>query len=189
MTPAKAGFFNDVAEACRGKNWLVRLPLLVLLAYLFWRYLQNPQYSGVFKGINLGVHELGHVVFAPLGEWWGIAGGTILQCLAPVISMGMFIRQKDYFALSFSFGWLSTNFFDVAVYVGDARAMVIPLVSPFGGAHVIHDWNYLLERAGLIAFDHTLAAAFRAGAIVSMVIGLLFGSWTLYQMHVSATKS
>jgi hypothetical protein len=36
----------------------------------------------------------------------------------------------------------------VAIYIADARAMVLPL---HGGPAVIHDWRYLLERAGLVA--------------------------------------
>lgn len=44
--------------------------------------------------LNLGIHELGHMLFRPAGEFLCIAGGTILQLLIPIISVFMFVRQQ-----------------------------------------------------------------------------------------------
>ncbi len=142
----------DAREWAQGRLWWARLPLLIYLGYVLARHIADPAYRSMFGGINLGIHEIGHYVFAPLGDFFGAFGGTILQCLAPVISTAVFYRQRDYFAISFCFGWLSMNLFGVARYVGDARAMVLPLVTP-GGGYAKHDWNYLLGRMHMLQFD------------------------------------
>ena len=103
----------------------------------------------------------------------GAAGGPLLQCLIPIISIGMFWCQEDYFGFAFSFGWLSPNLFNVSRYAGDAVAMELPLVSPFGGDEVIHDWNYLLEKTHLIQYDLKIAAEIKIAAVAFMVVGLI----------------
>jgi hypothetical protein len=95
--------------------------------------------------------------------------------------MGMFLRQRDYFAVAVAFGWLSTNLFDVATYAGDARAQDLSLVSP-GIGDVIHDWNYLLGKTGLLQADQTIAFLIRAGAVASMAVCLAGGAWLLWRM-------
>ena len=179
---AMRSFRDEVIESCRGKLWWVRAPLLVWCLVLLIRHLQDPLYQSIFKWLNLGIHELGHVLFHMFGEFLGILGGSLLQCLVPIVSMFMFYRQRDFFAIAFSFGWLATNLFDVATYIGDARRMQLELVSPFGG-HVIHDWNYLLNRLGMLRYDTALTFLVRCGAVLSMLVCLVGGTWLLWQMY------
>jgi hypothetical protein len=185
VPPEAGGFLAQakriVIEGTEGRWWLPRLPLLVWLAYIGVHHLANPEYQSLFKPLNLGIHELGHFVFAPFGQFLEISGGTILQCLVPVLSVGMFLRQRDLFAAAFSVGWLATNLFDVAVYVGDARVLVLPLVSP-GGGFVIHDWNFLLERLGWLRLDTTFAGLIRAAGFACMAAALAACMGTLWIM-------
>jgi hypothetical protein len=174
---------HEVLTWCGGKRWWHwRLPFLLFFAYILVRHLASPDYQSIFKGLNLGIHELGHMVFGLLGEFIGVAGGTLLQCLVPIGSVFMFLRQRDFFAIAVCFGWLSTNLFDVATYAGDARAMELPLVSP-GVGDVIHDWNYLLGHPGLLQADQAIAFLFRVGAVLSMAICLVAGGWLLWRMY------
>jgi hypothetical protein len=118
------------------------------MAYIWLRHIQDNQFQSIFKGLNLGLHELGHFIFAPFGEFMHVAGGSIFQCLVPIIAMIMFRAQKDFFAIAIAFGWLSTNLYEVATYAGDAQAQQLNLVSPTaGGGDIIHDWNWLLITA------------------------------------------
>ena len=114
---------SEAADWCRGRAWLVRLPFLVWFSYILVRHLASSAYESLFGSLNLGLHEFGHFVFRPLGEFMMYAGGSLFQCLVPVLSVGMFFRQRDFFAIAVSFGWLSTNLFYVATYAADARAM------------------------------------------------------------------
>ena len=116
-------FFDDARRWAAGKMWQPRAALLVLCAFVFLRHLEDPAYSGIVKGLNLAIHEIGHVLFGFAGAFIGIAGGTILQIAAPLIAGWMFYRQRDYFAIAIALCWLATSFFDVAVYAADARAV------------------------------------------------------------------
>ena len=180
---------RDRLEAwCAGRSWAVRLPLLLWFAYILVRHWADPEYQSLFGPLNLGIHELGHFVFGWLGTFLGMAGGTVLQCLAPVLSMAMFFRQPDFFAVAVCLGWLSTNFFNVARYAEDARAMALTLVRP-GGGEVVHDWNYLLEATGLLERDRAIGFLFRAAGSVSMLAALAAGGWLLWKMSRSRAGS
>jgi len=172
---------------CRQKRWEWRLAILACFLYFLVKYWSRPDYTCIISGLNLGIHELGHLVFSFLGEFIGILGGTLLQIAAPIFSVINFYRQNDFFAIALSFGWLSTSLFDSARYISDASAMNLPLVSPFGGRgeNTIHDWNYLLSKFGLLRFDTVLGFLVKILATVSMITCLLVGGWLLLEMKKS----
>lgn len=178
---------DSVNEWCRGRMWLPRALLLAFLAYIAFEHLTQPQYQDVFKGLNLGIHEMGHYVFAPFGEFIGVCGGSLLQCLAPIAAMFMFLRQRDYFAIAFAWGWLATSLYDLAVYIGDATAMELPLVSPGagGGGDIIHDWNYILSHLNMLQYDHVFEHLTNFAATASMLICLTAGGYMCYVMATS----
>lgn len=128
-----ARLHEEMTEWCRGRWWVFRVVLLLWFAYLLIRLIANPAYSPIFHALDLGIHELGHVIWSPLGEFMGFVGGSMTQCLVPLASIYMFYRQRDFFAMAFCLGWFGVNLFDVSVYIADARALALPLVSPFGG--------------------------------------------------------
>lgn len=183
-----AGIINEAASWAKGRNYLVRLPFLFWFAYVFIRHLGDPMYSSVLGPLNLGIHELGHFVFSPFGSFIAVMGGTLLQLAAPVAGMINFYIQRDYFAITLCFGWLATNFFDVARYASDARSMSLPLVSPFGMGNVVHDWNYMLGRLGILRLDRMVGFIFRLFAFVSMSACLLSCAWLLYRMYKTTDK-
>lgn len=175
-------FIGEAINWCRGKVWYWRLPFLIWFAYVLIRHLTNPMYNSILGPLNLGIHELGHLIFSLFGKFIGIAGGTILQCLAPLFGAINFYRQQGFFSIALCFGWLSTNLFDVARYVADARLMSLPLAAPFWSKDVIHDWNYLLSRMGLLQFDTVLAFIIKFIATLSMLACLVFGAWLIWQI-------
>jgi hypothetical protein len=179
---------EDVDAWCAGKWWAARVPFLLLALWMWMRHASDPLYRSVFGGLDLGVHELGHFVFAPFGDLLGVFGGSLLQCLAPIIGMVMFLRQRDYFAVAFAWCWLGTNCFEVAAYAGDAVRMQLPLVTP-GGGHPVHDWNYLLGALGWLGHTDAIAAAYRVSAHVSMLVGVAGMGWILAKMVASAAAA
>ncbi len=171
---------RSAPRAGRGGRALVWLAFVYLLA----RYVRDPAWASIFGGLNLGIHELGHLLFSPLGLTANVAGGTIVQLAVPLYSFRVFARQRDAFAIAFSFAWLGDNLMNVAHYVADARAMTLQLVSPFGG-DVYHDWNYLLGRVGLLASDQTLATLIRAAGYAWLVLAIAWGAWVLWAMAIA----
>ena len=182
-------FREQAIEWCRGRNWWWRLPLLLWLGYVLVRHLADPLYSSILGGLNLGIHELGHLVFSFLGETLTVAGGTLLQLLIPVFGIFNFYRQRDFFSIALCFGWLSTNLFSVATYAADARRLELPLVTPFGGEEVIHDWEFLLSKWNILEYDTLIAQAFRATAVFSMILCFSLGGWLLWTMATQRSPS
>jgi hypothetical protein len=177
----------EIDDWCAGRWWHVRIPVLAFLAYVWVRHAQDPRHQSVFKGLNLGIHELGHYLFGPLGDIPGVLGGSVLQCLVPLIAAAMFVRQRDWFAVCFAFGWLGTNLFEVATYAGDAVAKSLPLVTP-GGGEPIHDWNYILGHFGWLRHTEAVAAWHRAAAHASMAASMAGGSAILLRMMAAAQR-
>jgi hypothetical protein len=172
---------QEARDWCRGRNWVIRAPLLAYFFYVLIRHVGDPLYSSIIGGLNLGIHELGHVVFGFLGQPLMIAGGTILQLAAPAFAVYNFYRQRDFFAIALSFGWLSTNFFNIATYIADARRLELPLVS-IGGASVNHDWEYLLGSMNILPYDTAIAGFTRLIAVLTMLVCFISGTWVLWQM-------
>lgn len=172
------------AEWCAGRSWLARAPVLLGLGYIGVRHLADPGYTSIFGPFNLGLHEAGHLLFAFFpGDFFTVAGGTLLQLAAPVLSAVMFIRQPDYFAVTVCGAWLGTNLYNVAEYMADARAQELPLVTVGDGECVIcHDWGYMLGQVGLLSLDTTLAGLGRVLAFLVMWTSLAAGAWMLWQM-------
>ena len=180
-------FAHDIHDWCQGRWWQLRVPLLLFFAWVWLQHSTNPEYQSVFKGLNLGIHELGHYVFAPFGDRMAAWGGSLLQCLVPLIGMAMFLKQRDYFAIAFAWGWLATNYFEVAPYVADAVKMQLPLVTP-GGGHAIHDWNYLLGDLGWLRHTESLAALHWGVGHVCMVVCLAAMTYLIAEMMRSHAR-
>lgn len=171
-----------VAAWCAGRSALARTLLLLWLAYVGLRHLGDSDYHSLLGALNLGLHEAGHLLFGwqPF-DFLAIAGGSLLQLAAPLLSAVMFARQPDYFACTFCGAWLSTNLYDVATYMADARELDLPLVS-VGGGEVVHDWNAMLTTLGLLEWDTRLAGLVRLAAFLAMWLSVTAGAWMLWRM-------
>jgi hypothetical protein len=176
-----AAIRDDARAWALGRNPWIRLPILLWLAWILLHHLTDPDYASLIAGLNLGIHELGHFVFAPFGEFLTAAGGTLLQCIVPIVGAIMFLRQRDWFAITFATGWLATNFFNIAPYVADARARELPLVSP-GAGDPIHDWYYLLGRLHLLHADTVIGSLFQMAGTLTMAASIAAATWLLVIM-------
>ncbi len=180
-TPLAERWRDAAAWASEDRSWPPRAALLAVLAYFGWRHLADPEYGSIFSGITLGVHELGHLVFSPLGHWLGVAGGSIAQVVAPLAVAYGFLRQRDYFAIAVAGAWEGMSLSNLATYVADARAQELPLVSPFSGDPE-HDWNYLLSSVGMLRQDALLAGCLRVAAFAALAGSVAFGVWLCVRM-------
>lgn len=170
------------------RSWRWRLPLLLWLGWTGWRHLGDPDYWSIFSGIIFGSHEFGHLVFAPFGEFMTVAGGSLMQLLVPVGAAALFIARKDGFGTAVAGCWLSFSLSNLAVYIGDAVAQQLPLVSmsPDGGGH---DWHYLLDRFNLLAYDLRLALFTRRLSFVVLAASFVWGLWISLRPAPAAAPS
>ena len=168
--------------------WLWRVPILAWFIFLLYQNWNNPQ-STMNRGLNpiyqfdFGVHELGHILFIPFGEYMHILGGSLWQCLFPIICLIALWQIRWYFASALSFCWIGLNLFDVAIYAADARARMLDLATGPLGAFTpdtpesynsSHDWYQLLLRINHLDWDLTIAHWLRVTGAVLYIFGLIF---------------
>jgi hypothetical protein len=183
--------YADILDWCRGRSWEVRLLLWLYVAYLGYCQFVDPMSWNALQSLNLPIHEGGHLLFRVFGEFMHVAGGTILQLAAPIFSMVMFLKQRDYFGITFCFGWLSTNFVSMSVYMQDAQRLALPLVSAEGGGDdgiIIHDWHWLFGHMGLLQHCETIGWLVRQLGHLSMLFCLAAGVWLMVQMQLSRSR-
>ena len=135
-----------------------RDPFKVIVAviaslYFFW-CAYDPYQWHLIDGVNLLIHEAGHIIFSALGEFVMIAGGSLFQIIMPAIFVGYFCYQRQLFSAALVLFWVGESILNVSVYAGDSLALQLPLL---GGPDTLHDWNYLLSSTGLL--QHTAAIA------------------------------
>jgi len=130
----------------------------------------------LLDNVNLVFHEAGHVIFGLGGEFIGILGGSLMQILIPVVCGVALLRRGDHFGVALCGLWTGQSMVNVAIYVGDARQLALPLL---GGEHVIHDWNYLLGRLGLLEWDRFLAGMITLMAVLTILASAVLGTLAL----------
>ncbi len=197
-------FFQKPLVWANGRHWWWRLPIFIWFVIMLIENLQNPSFAlnrltNPFSALDLGIHELGHVIFSPFGVFMHIAGGSLFQCLFPLLWLIGLLKKKWYFAASLCFCWLALNLFDVAAYVADASARLLPLsigpgiigINPNDADTVYdhaHDWYQLLSRTNHLNSDLVLAHGLRVAAGVVFFIGLVLAFTLLIQMMIGSSK-
>ncbi len=167
-----------------------RLVGLVVLAILTALVLANgiAMPSGVLLNflhmIDLVSHEAGHVVFGFFGQFLGILGGSLNQVLVPAACTGVFLARGQRGSASATLFWTGQSLADVAVYVADGRAMALPLLAE----GLIHDWNFILGRLGLLHSAERLGAlTFGLGAL-AMLGALALLAWDTWTRVLSSPR-
>jgi hypothetical protein len=101
--------------------------------------------------INLPVHETGHLLFRPFGQFMMVAGGSIFQVIMPLLFFGYFAWNRKPYSAAIVLLWVGESILDVYIYANDAVVQQLVLTSGFTGSEgSFHDWNYLLTETGLI---------------------------------------
>ena len=73
---------------------------------------------------------------------------------------------------------------EVARFLADARAQDLPLLTVGSGDNVIHDWNYLFGKLGVLAHDTQIASAMRVIGWLGM-LGIV--AWFVWRgLHQTA---
>jgi hypothetical protein len=186
--PSLAEHRAACSDWARGRWWWVRAPLLLAAGWQLLAWIGDPDRWTVFFGLNLGIHEAGHLLTGFLGTFLCALAGSVFQCAAPVVAAVLFMRQGDYFAVTLCGTWLASNLFYVAWYLADASTMAIPLVS-VGGGDVFHDWNTVLDMLGWLGSEGFLSSGLRLLAYSCSLAGVASGAWVLRLMAVSNRKA
>ncbi len=149
---------------------LARLALTAALGIYGFVSLRSPGNYRLLDSVDLAMHETGHLLFGPFGEFIGALGGTLFQIIVPTLFVVYFVRQGDRHAASVTLWWVAQNFWNISVYVRDARAQLLPLV--VGGEH---DWAYLLWQLGLLEHDQGIGRGVHAIGVLIFLFSVWWG--------------
>jgi hypothetical protein len=140
----------------------------VVVGLYFLKCAYDPSQWHFLDGVNLIIHEAGHVVFMPFGEFVMIAGGSAFQVIVPLTFCGYFLYHRQYFEAALTSFWAGESILNVSVYARDAVTMQLPLL---GGSDSLHDWNYLLGRMDLLGSTTGIAGLIRLVGTLVIVAG------------------
>jgi hypothetical protein len=105
-----------------------------------------------------------------------VMGGTIGQLFVPLAFTAYFLALKERFSSAVTLFWAGQNLFNISVYVKDAQAMAMPLVS-MGGGDAIHDWNYILTKLGLLRHDQVVGNLTYGMGIMIMIAAIIMAGY------------
>ncbi len=152
----------------------VKTIIAAVFTVYFWWCAYRPENAVFTHLINTPIHEAGHVLFRLFGEFIGIAGGSLLQILVPIVFFGYFVYHRKPFSAAIVLFWVGNNFLDVYVYADDAQVMQLPLLSGLTGAEGgFHDWNYLLSETNLLDKTYLIAKILRfTGTLITVAAAI-----------------
>ncbi len=155
----------------------INCPKLIFaaLAFLYFIWVAgSPAQWSFLDFIDLPVHETGHLLFRPFGEFLMVAGGSLFQVIFPLVFVGYFLWQRQFYSAAIVLFWVGQSILNVYVYANDAVVMQLPLTSGTTGSEGgFHDWNYLLDKCGLLDSTRTVAGVIRfAGTAVIIAAGI-----------------
>jgi hypothetical protein len=124
------------------------------------------------------IHAGGHALFQVFGLTAGVAGGTFLQLFVPFALGFFFIRQRQPTGVALCLFLFFEQFLPIARYMADAQAQQLPWFTIGRYESLIHDWNYLFTKLGVLSYDMVIAYVVRLVGSLGM-IGVTF--WFLWR--------
>jgi hypothetical protein len=171
-------------------TWLYGRALLLAL-FLFWGirlakldYRDGEMGGSFMHAILLPIHEAGHVLFIPFGEFLTILGGSLFQLVLPlIVAAALLWQNRDPIGATLGIWWCGVSLMDLAPYIYDAKHPQLTLLGGHTGEDGPHDWIYLLGMAGKIEqaqwygfITHKLGVVVMLGAIAGGA-ALLWRIW------------
>lgn len=127
--------------------------------------------------VFIPIHEGGHLLFRFFGEFLAVAGGTLLQLAVPFLLACYFVLHRQIQGAAFCIFFFFEQLLPISIYMADARAQVLPLLTVGDSDYVIHDWEYLFSKFGVLDHDIQIAHAVRIIGWVGMVATVGWMVW------------
>lgn len=161
----------DVPDEVDPFHVLARGALLVVLVFYGIRLaaMDVPSWEMASSLMHLPmvpIHEFGHILFRPFGEFMTLLGGSLFQAGLPLVFGGIFlVKNRDPYAAAVMMWWSAVAVMDIAPYVYDAQAPVHILLTGRTGDTGGHDFVDVLSDLGLVTRAQSVGyAVHRFGA-------------------------
>lgn len=145
--------------------------IFAVLASIYFSWIAYDPMQGSFLDlVDLPIHETGHLLFRPFGEFMMIAGGSLFQVIMPALFVGYFVWKGQHYSAAIVLFWVGQSILNVWVYAADAVVMQLVLLGGLTGSEgSFHDWNYMLTRLGLLDSTKTVAGLIRAVGTLTII--------------------
>lgn len=167
------------------------IPKLALAAWIIFyslflfQVVHGAGFLLLMDGVFVPIHEGGHLLFRFFGGFVAVAGGTFLQLLVPFLLALYFLFHRQSQGVVFCLFFFFEQFLPISTYMADARAQELPLLTVGDAENVMHDWNYLFGKLGLLEHDVQIAGVVRFVGWLGM-IGIV--AWLLWRGFNDATR-
>ena len=141
--------------------------LTLILAILWVPVLRNPAAGSLMDSVDLPIHETGHLVFSPFGEFMQFLGGTLFQLIMPARLRRLLLAKREdrHCRVGRAVVGRAELLEHLRLRAGRARS----------GARLVgggeHDWAYLLGQLGWLKQDQRIATG--ASGSIGVVIYLV----------------
>ena len=112
------------------------------------------------------IHEFGHLLFRPFGEFLMLLGGSLFQAGLPfALGVIFLVRKQDPYAAAVMLWWCAIAVMDTAPYIYDAQEPQHVLLTGRTGETGAHDFIDVLGDLGLLKKAQAVGyAVHRVGA-------------------------
>src|SRR5262245_30589905 len=135
------------------------------------------------------IHEFGHVLFSPFGEFMHNLGGALFQAGLPLIFGGIFlVKNRDPFAAAVMLWWSAVAIMDTAPYMYDAQMPQHILLTGRTGDTGAHDFIDVLGDLGLLHRAQAVGYVAHGLGVLMLIASFAWGAamvWMQFQRRKS----
>ncbi len=176
----------------RDKSIWLYIVLWLFFTYLFVQILSfraddshNFLLSGLYF-VEFGVHEVSHVIASFLPPVLTAAAGSIGEVSFTILIVAAAVKGRAYFAAIFGCLWVMLAMRSAGIYMADARAQQLPLVS-FGDT-AKHDWNFVFSQMGWLQADTAIGNTVMGIGVVIGASALVCGVYIIVRMVLEKSE-
>ena len=130
------------------------------------------------------LHEFGHVLFMPFGEFMHLLGGSLFQAALPLIFGGIFlVKNRDPFAAAVMLWWSAVAVMDIAPYIYDAQVPQHVLLSGRTGDTGSHDFIDVLGDLGLLKKAQATGYVVHRFGVLMLVASFAWAAWIVWKQN------
>jgi hypothetical protein len=170
-----------------GRGRLGLLAGITLLAMFGWFAFLRGTRVPLLGLVDLGFHELGHLLTYPFPDVVTASMGSITQVAVPIgLAAYFFVARGDRLGGSLCLGWAGSSAADVSVYIADAPTEDLVLLGVGE-----HDWAFVLGPEHLDALDMaaSIATLVKVSGFLLLFAGLAVCCWELVVPSAEASPS
>ncbi|HVM10531.1 MAG TPA: hypothetical protein VM345_18880 [Acidimicrobiales bacterium] len=135
-------------------TWRRDVPALIATLLLVWLGLVRGGKVPLLGLVDLGFHELGHLLTYVFPDLVTAVAGSVTQVAVPVgLAVYFVVVRNERASAAVCLAWAATAAADAAVYIADAPYERLELI---GGEH---DWAFALSAEGFDAMENAAGLA------------------------------